>query len=89
MFRELVDARSLPSVDRFSAGRIGHRNHFYLDIGAKFLQPDGSISKDIMPDFLHPNDAGYAFIAAEVVKAITGSSYPAPQSSCTGMTIVP
>jgi lysophospholipase L1-like esterase len=40
-------------------------------------------------DGLHPNDAGYAFIAAEVVKAITSSSYPAPQSSCSGMTIVP
>jgi lysophospholipase L1-like esterase len=40
-------------------------------------------------DGLHPNDAGYAFISAEVVKAITTSSYPAPQSSCAGMTIVP
>ena len=40
-------------------------------------------------DGLHPNDAGYAFISAEVVKAVTASSYPAPQSSCTGMTIVP
>jgi len=39
-------------------------------------------------DGLHPNDAGYAFIAAEVVRAIT-SSYPAPQSSCSQMTIVP
>lgn len=40
-------------------------------------------------DGLHPNDAGYAFISAEVVKAITTSGYPAPQSSCAGMTIVP
>jgi lysophospholipase L1-like esterase len=40
-------------------------------------------------DGLHPNDAGYAFISAEVVKAITTSSYPAPQNSCAGMTIVP
>jgi lysophospholipase L1-like esterase len=40
-------------------------------------------------DGLHPNDAGYAFISGEVVKAITTSSYPAPQSSCAGMTIVP
>ena len=40
-------------------------------------------------DGLHPNDTGYAFISSEVVKAITSSSYPAPQSSCTGMTIVP
>jgi lysophospholipase L1-like esterase len=38
-------------------------------------------------DGLHPNDAGYAFIAAEVVRAIT-SAYPAPQSSCSAMTIV-
>jgi lysophospholipase L1-like esterase len=40
-------------------------------------------------DGLHPNDAGYAFISSEVVKAITSASYPAPQSSCAGMTIVP
>jgi lysophospholipase L1-like esterase len=39
-------------------------------------------------DGLHPNDAGYAFIAAEVVRAIT-SNYSAPQSSCPAMTIVP
>lgn len=32
---------------------------FYLDIGAKFLEPDGTLSKDIMPDFLHPNAKGY------------------------------
>jgi lysophospholipase L1-like esterase len=40
-------------------------------------------------DGLHPNDPGYAFISSEVVKAITQSSYPAPQGSCAGMTIVP
>jgi lysophospholipase L1-like esterase len=38
-------------------------------------------------DGLHPNDAGYAFIASEVVRAMTSSSYPAPLSSCGGMTI--
>ena len=32
---------------------------FYMDLGPLFIQPDGSISKDIMPDYLHPNDAGY------------------------------
>ena len=40
-------------------------------------------------DGLHPNDAGYAFIAGEVVRAITSASYPAPQSSCPFMSIVP
>ncbi len=39
-------------------------------------------------DGLHPNDAGYAFIASEVLRAMTSASYPAPQSSCGGMTIV-
>jgi lysophospholipase L1-like esterase len=37
-------------------------------------------------DGLHPNDAGHAFIAAEVVRAITASS-SAPQTSCSFMTI--
>jgi lysophospholipase L1-like esterase len=40
-------------------------------------------------DGLHPNDAGYDFIASEVVRAITSNTYPAPQASCSGMTIVP
>jgi lysophospholipase L1-like esterase len=40
-------------------------------------------------DGLHPSDAGYAFIAAEVVRAITTTNYPAPQSTCSGNTIVP
>ena len=35
--------------------------HFllYLDIGPKFLQPDKSISKEIMPDYLHLTPRGY------------------------------
>lgn len=47
------------------------------------------VASNYAGDGLHPNDAGYAFISGEVVKAITTSSYPAPQSSCGGMTIVP
>ena len=31
----------------------------YLDISNKFLDPDGKIQKEIMPDALHPNDKGY------------------------------
>lgn len=31
----------------------------FLDIGAKFLEPDGTISADTMPDFLHPSHKGY------------------------------
>ena len=32
----------------------------YLDIGAKFLEPDGSIAREVMYDFLHPSAKGYA-----------------------------
>ncbi len=35
------------------------KNIHFLDIGGKFLQPDGSLTKDIMPDFLHLTAAGY------------------------------
>ena len=31
----------------------------YLDIGEKFLESDGSLTKEIMPDFLHLSAAGY------------------------------
>jgi lysophospholipase L1-like esterase len=36
----------------------GERIHF-LDIGHIFLQPDGSLSEEIMPDALHLSPAGY------------------------------
>ena len=42
----------------------------YADIGAKFLEPDGTISKDIMPDFLHPNARGYAIFADAIEPTI-------------------
>ena len=39
----------------------------FLDIGEKFLQPDGSILKEIMPDFLHLSEKGYQ-IWADAIK---------------------
>jgi len=38
----------------------------YLDIGDKFLEPDGTLPEKIMPDFLHPNEAGYRIWAEAV-----------------------
>ena len=35
------------------------KNIFYLDFGSQLIENDGSISPAIMPDYLHPNDAGY------------------------------
>jgi lysophospholipase L1-like esterase len=39
------------------------RNISYLDLGPKFLEPDGTLSPEIMPDFLHPSPKGYAIWA--------------------------
>jgi lysophospholipase L1-like esterase len=39
---------------------------FYLDIGKKFLKEDGTLPKDIMPDFLHPNTRGYEIWASSM-----------------------
>jgi lysophospholipase L1-like esterase len=41
---------------------------FFLDIGAQFLEPDGTLSKTIMPDLLHPNEKGYQ-IWTDAIKA--------------------
>jgi lysophospholipase L1-like esterase len=32
----------------------------FLDIGPKMLGPDGKVSKEILPDGLHPSEKGYA-----------------------------
>lgn len=44
------------------------KNVFYLDIGAKFLDAEGMLTAEIMPDKLHPTEKGYE-IWAEAVKA--------------------
>ncbi|HTI98334.1 MAG TPA: GDSL-type esterase/lipase family protein [Dongiaceae bacterium] len=35
------------------------KNIFYIDFGAKLIEPDGSISRRMMHDFLHPGPRGY------------------------------
>lgn len=41
---------------------------FFLDIGPKFLQPDGALTREIMPDLLHLSPAGYQ-IWADAIQA--------------------
>lgn len=44
----------------------------FLDISAKLVQPDGSISRGIMSDFLHPSEAGYRIWGDAVMEVIHG-----------------
>ena len=41
----------------------------YLDLGPKFLAADGTLPKDVMPDFLHLSEKGYA-IWAEALEPV-------------------
>jgi beta-glucosidase len=50
---------------------------FYLDINEKFLDADGTLPKDIMPDLLHPNEKGYKIWAEAIeptVKKLMGEN---------------
>jgi lysophospholipase L1-like esterase len=45
---------------------------FYMDIGDKFLAPDGAIPRDIMNDLLHPTAKGYEIWAQAVKETLDG-----------------
>jgi lysophospholipase L1-like esterase len=51
--------------------------------------PRSYLPSNYSGDGFHPDDEGYAYIAGEVLSAIKSSSYPAPRSFCSQMTIVP
>jgi lysophospholipase L1-like esterase len=53
------------------------KNVIYLDFGDKFLQPDGTLTADIMPDFLHPSAKGYEIWADAIQPIIDKYVQPA------------
>lgn len=49
---------------------------FYLDIGAQFQQPDGSLPRELMPDSVHLSEKGYEIWARAIepkLAALLGS----------------
>lgn len=56
------NARASLLASRAADGKMIH----YLDINSKFLTKDGLLTKDIMPDYLHPNKAGYKIWAEAI-----------------------
>jgi len=55
----------------------------FLDIGQSFLNEDGTISREIMPDFLHLSRKGYR-IWADAMEPTLWSMLDEPQSSPAG-----
>ena len=54
------------------ASKIADRKMIhYLDINDKFLTKDGFLTKKIMPDYLHPNEAGYKIWAEAIESKVT------------------
>jgi beta-glucosidase len=50
---------------------------YYLDIGPKFVNDDGTLSRDVMPDLLHLNDKSYRTWAESIepkVKELMGET---------------
>ena len=45
-------------------------NVHYLDIGKAFLEDDGTLSKEVMPDLLHLNEASYATWAESIEESV-------------------
>lgn len=56
----------LAKASSIAAAKADGKMVFFLDIGAGFLEADGSISKEIMPDFLHLTPKGYTIWAESI-----------------------
>ncbi len=60
-FRQLT-AKTNEIISKLADGKTV----FYLDIGPKFLNADGTLDKEILPDLVHPNAKGYEIWAAAI-----------------------
>ena len=58
----IKNARASQIASKIADGKM----IYYLDIGPKFLNLDGSISPDIMPDYLHLTPEGYQIWAVSM-----------------------
>ena len=54
-------------ISKLADGQTVH----FLDIGDTFLQPDGMLPKEIMPDLLHLNEAGYEKWSQAILPKVT------------------
>ena len=64
-------------VNRIIASVADGRSVHFLNINAALVDPDGTLSKDVMPDLLHPNEKGYAIWQREmepVLQKLLGAS---------------
>ena len=63
--RKLNDA-----TNKIIAGYADDKQVFYLNINETFLTDDGVLTKEVMPDLLHPHEKGYGMWAAAMEPTI-------------------
>ncbi len=56
----------IAKTNRYLAALDGKDKITFLDVTEKLLQPDGTITKEIMGDYLHPSAKGYEIIAEAI-----------------------
>jgi len=65
----------IKKINRILATYDDGKRVTFMDIGAKFLDPDGTLSAEIMPDFLHPSAKGYV-ILADAIQPMIDQYFP-------------
>ncbi len=64
--RRQVNEKTNAIIEKLADGKMVH----FLSINDKFLQEDGTLPKEIMPDLLHPKEKGYGIWAEAVEPTI-------------------
>jgi lysophospholipase L1-like esterase len=65
----------IKAINKIIATYADGKNVRYMDFGDKFLEADGTMSKEVMPDFLHPSPKGYQ-IWAEAIQPVINEYFP-------------
>ena len=65
----------IKEINKIIATYSDGKKVLFLDFGDKFLQADGTLSPEIMPDFLHPGEKGYQ-IWADAIQPVIDQYFP-------------
>ena len=77
----------IKAVNKIISALADGKKVIFVDIGEKLLEPDGTLSREIMPDLLHPSAKGYQ-IWVDAIQPIIDQFVP-PISTPTASAIAP
>ena len=69
----------IKEINKIIATYADGKNVRFLDFGDKFLEADGTMSPEVMPDFLHPSAKGYQ-IWADAIQPVIDQCFPPVKS---------